>query len=328
MRVNAIDKRLPVVFATLLSPAAPTRTLAHAASDGPPPTDALGIALAWRLDVPILLGLAAASAFYLSAARSVNAAHGENRWPARRTAAFLVGLVAIAVALLSPVDTLSDDLLTVHMVQHLLLVSVAAPLFALSGIGTLALRAARADVRKRYLLPFLHSRLIAALTFPVVGWAALVIVMWASHFTALYNNALLDEGIHAVEHLLYLAAASLFWWPLLSPDPLRWRLHPGVKFIALLAQVPTMSFLAITIIGAPAPLYPAYIGRTDAFGIDALTDQWIAGSLMWAGGDFALVLPIVVILVALVRHDEAEARRVDARLDRERARALRQKKGT
>jgi len=327
-RSNRVRPALLAVLATLLSTALPPSALAHGASEGPPPTDPVGIALAWRLDMPILLGIAAAGAFYLSAVRSVNAAHGHNRWPVRRTAAFLVGLVAIAVALLSPVDTLSDDLLTVHMVQHLLLVSVAAPLFALSGIGTLALRATPADVRKRYLLPFLHSRLVAALTFPVVGWVALVLVMWASHFSALYNSALLDEGIHAVEHLLYLAAASLFWWPLLSPDPLRWRLHPGVKFIALLAQVPPMSFLAITIIGASTPLYPAYIGRTDAFGLDALTDQWIAGSLMWAAADFALIPPIVLILVTLVRHDEAEARRVDARLDRERARALSHKKGT
>jgi cytochrome c oxidase assembly factor CtaG len=89
-----------------------------------------------------------------------------------------------------------------------------------------------------------------------------------------------------------------------------------------------MSFLAITIIGAPTPLYSAYLGRTDAFGVDALTDQRIAGSLMWVAGDLALLLPIIAILVALVRHDEAEAKRMDAHLDRQRVLALSRKKET
>lgn len=260
--------------------ALPATALAHGISQGPPPTDALGIALAWHVDLSMILALAIAVAAYVAAVRSVDAAHASNRWPRRRTAAHVVGLVAVGLALLSPVDSLSDDLLTVHMVQHLLLVAVAAPLFAASGIGTLALRAASADTRERYFLPFLHSRLVTALTFPVIGWVAFAGVMWGSHFSTLYNAALLDDGAHAIEHLLYLVAASLFWWPLLSPDPLRWRLHPGAKLLALLAQMPPMSFLAVTIIGASAPLYAAYLGRTDAFGIDALSDQRIAGSLM------------------------------------------------
>jgi cytochrome c oxidase assembly factor CtaG len=319
---------LALGLAALGALVAPQRALAHGASQGPPPTDPLGIALAWHIDIPMLLALVIAGALYLSAVQSVNEAHPANRWPRRRTAAFVTGLVAIGLGLLSPIDTLSDDLLTVHVVQHLLLVSAAAPLFALSGIGTLALRAARSDVRARYLLPFLHSRFVAALTFPVVGWIAFAGVMWGSHFTTLYNTALLDEGVHAIEHLLYLAAASLFWWPLLSPDPLKWRLHPLARFVALLAQMPPMSFLAVTIISANAPLYSAYLGRTDAFGLDALADQRIAGSLMWVTGDLALILPGVVILLGLVRHEEAEAKRIDALLDRERAKALAQKKGT
>lgn len=312
-------RRARSVLATLgLALAAPAPTLAHGASQGPPPTDPLGIALAWHVDLTLILALAVAAAVYLSAVRSVDAAHVGNRWPRRRTAAYLAGIVAVGLALLSPVDTLSDDLLTVHMVQHLLLVAVAAPLFAASGIGTLALRAAPADLRQRYLLPFLHSRLVTALTFPVVGWLAFAGVMWGSHFTSLYNAALLDDGIHALEHLLYLAAASLFWWPLLSPDPLRWRLHPGARLIALIAAMPPMSFLAVTIASAGAPLYAAYLGRTDAFGIDALTDQRVAGSLMWVTGDLALLIPAAYVLLLLVRHEEAEAKRVDARLDRER----------
>lgn len=311
--------RVASALALLTLGIAPVAVSAHGAGQGPPPTDAFGILMAWHIDLPMILGLAIAAAAYLSAVRSVNEAHQSNHWQRRRTVAFLVAVVAVALALLSPIDTLSDDLLTVHMVQHLLLVSVAAPLFAASGIGTLALRTATSDVRNRYLLPFLHSRLVAALTFPVIGWVAFAGVMWGSHFSTLYNAALLDDGLHALEHLLYLAAASLFWWPLLSPDPLRWRLHPGAKLIALLAQMPPMSFLAVAIISANAPLYAAYLGRTDVFGINALDDQRLAGSLMWLTGDFAFLVPAAFLLLVLFRHEEQETKRVDARLDRARA---------
>lgn len=297
----------------------PVPVTAHGIGGGPPPTDPLAIAIAWHIDLPVIAGLVIAGLVYIEAVRSVDAAHPGNRWQRRRTVAFLSALVAIGLALLSPIDTLSDDLLTVHMVQHLLLVAIAAPLFAYSGIGTLALRAASDDVRRSYLLPFLHSRAVSWLTFPVVGWVAFVGVLWGAHFTNLYNAALLDDGVHAMEHVLFVAAACLFWWPLLSPDPLRWRIHPGGKLVALLAQMPPMSFLAVTIISASAPLYPAYLGRSDAFGLDALADQRIAGSLMWITGDLALLIPGAFLLVAFARHEEDEAKRVDARLDRARA---------
>ena len=299
--------------------ALPAAAAAHGIGGGPPPTEPLAIALAWHIDLPVIAGLVIAGLLYIEAVRSIDAAHPGNRWPTRRTAAFVIALLAIGLALLSPVDTLSDDLLTVHMVQHLLLVAIAAPLFAFSGIGTLALRAAPNDIRKSYLLPFLQSRVVSWLTFPVVGWVAFVGVLWGAHFTSLYNAALLDDGVHAIEHLLFMAAACLFWWPLLSPDPLRWRIHPGGKLLALLAQMPPMSFLAVTIISASVPLYAAYLGKPDAFGLDALADQRIAGSLMWITGDLSLLIPGVFLLAAFARHEEDEAKRVDARLDRARA---------
>lgn len=303
--------------------AAPAVVTAHGSGQGPTPTDAIGILSAWHLDVPVILGLSIAAAAYIGAVRSVDTAHKRNPWPRRRTAAFLGAIVALVLALLSPIDTLADDLLTIHMIQHLLLVSVAAPLFAASGIGTLALRAATAETRNRVLLPILHGRIVTALTFPVVGWLAFASVMWGSHFSSLYNAALLDDGLHAVEHMLYLTAASLFWWPLLSPDPLRWRLHPGAKILALVAQMPSMSFLAVAIVGASTPLYAAYLGRSDAFGLDALADQRLAGSIMWLLGDAAFLIPIGYLLVVLLRHEEAETKRVDARLDQARAAAAR-----
>lgn len=311
---------LPGVAAVLAAGLLPVTVQAHA-PDQPLPTDPLGLALAWQFDVPLVAGLGLATLAFLAAVRAVNRAHPSNRWPVRRTAAFILAIGALALALLSAIDALSDDLLTVHMVQHLLLVSVAAPLLAASGIGVLAMRVASADVRKGVLLPLLHSRVVSAVTHPVVGGLAFVVVLWGSHFTELYNLALVDEGVHAFEHFMYLGIAALFWWPLLSPDPLRWRLHPGVKLAALLIQIPPMSFLAVTVISAGRPLYPAYLGRPEQFGLDVLTDQQMAGSLMWVVNDFAFLIPAAFILVQLVRHEERETKRVDAQLDRARREA-------
>ena len=296
----------------------PMPVAGHGAADGPPPTDPISIALAWHLDVGVLAALAVAGVLYLGAARATTAAHPTNPWQLRRAAAFMGALVAIGLALLSPIDTLSDDLLSVHMVQHLLLVAIAAPLIAASGIGTLALRAASATVRRRFLLPVLHGRIVALVTFPVVGWVAFAGVMWGTHLSSLYNAALLDDSIHAVEHGLYVAAALLFWYPLLSPDPMRVRLHPAAKLAALIAQMPPMSFLAVTILNAQSPLYSAYVGRSDVFGIGPLADQQLAGGLMWITGDLALLVPAAFVLLAWARHEEREAKRVDARLERER----------
>ena len=296
----------------------PVAVSGHGASAGPPPTDAVSIALAWHVDLPVIVALLGAGVLYLAAARSTSRAHPKNPWPVRRTAAFLSALVAAGLALLSPFDTLSDDLLSVHMIQHLLLVAVTAPLIAASGIGTLALRAAPAGIRKRFILPALHSRLVALVTFPVVGWVGFVGVMWGTHLSTLYNAALLDDAVHAVEHGLYVSAALLFWYPLLSPDPIRLRLHPAAKLAALIAQLPPMSFLAVTLLNASAPLYSAYQGRSEVFGIGQLADQQLAGGLMWITGDLALLVPAAFVFRAWVRHEEGEATRVDARLDRAR----------
>ncbi len=86
--------------ALALAVLAPAGALAHGAAQGRPPTDPLGIALAWHLDVSLILGLAAAAAAYLSAARSVGAAHRANPWPRRRTVAYLAALAAVGLALL------------------------------------------------------------------------------------------------------------------------------------------------------------------------------------------------------------------------------------
>lgn len=285
----------------------------------PVPEDAIGFLLAWHADPWVIVPVALAAWGYLELVRSVNRRHPTNPWPRVRVGFWLGGLLAIVLALLSPIDAFSEHLLTVHMVQHMLLTVVAPPLLAASGIGTLLLRAASPRTRHRLLLPIMHGPL-SVLLFPPIGWIAFAAVLWGSHMSGLYNLALVDPTIHVLEHVMYLAAATLFWWPIFSPDPLRWRLHPGVRLLLVFGQLPSMSFLAVVLLTAPAVLYPAYVGRAELFGIEALVDQQAAAALMWVMGDMALIGAALLIVAEWMRRAEGQDARVDARIARSRER--------
>ena len=319
VRGGAAAPAFGVAALAALSLAAAPAALAHGTAGQPPPTDPVSILTAWVFDPLPILGIVASTALYLAAVRRVDREHPGNRWPRRRTAAFLIGAVSILLALVSPVDALADDLAWVHMVQHSIIVFLGAPLVVSSGIGTLALRAASLATRDRYLLPFLHSRLTTAITFPLVGWLAMPVVMWGTHYSDIYNAALLDPTTHALEHVAYLVAAILFWTPIFSPDPLRWRLPPPAKILYLLSQMPTMSWLAVSILNASVVLWPAYLGRSIAFGMQPLADQQLSGAIMWGLGDGAFMIAMGLVIWEWMKAEEVESARVDARLDREKS---------
>lgn len=318
-RLGAITGGIAV--GALVLPALSVPVLAHA-GELDLPTDPVGIATAWNVDPVLIVPLLLSAAGYLWLVRTVGREHPANRWPARRTAWWLLGLASIALALLSPIDTYSDVLLTVHMIQHMLLTSVAPILLASSGIGTLVLRAAGRARRDRVFLPILRSHVVSVLTFPLVGWVAYATIMWGSHFSSLYNLSLVDERVHALEHFGYLFAACLFWWPVFSPDPLRWRMKPLPALGYVLTQMPQWSFLAAALLNASRPLYPAYVGRTSLFGIDPLVDQQAGAALMWVMGDMAFIVALVLIVRAWLAEEEASSARIDARLDRERGEGI------
>src|SRR5688572_4624453 len=155
--------------------ALPSTASAHGAVPHEPPT--LGVLLlGWRFDPLIGGGLLVAGAGWVALVRRISQRHPDHPVPAVRTMAFLGGLAAIAFALLSGIERYDTTLFSVHMVQHLLLLLVAAPLLALAAPVTQLLRAASPSARRRWLLPVLHSTPIAALGHPVVAWMTFTLV--------------------------------------------------------------------------------------------------------------------------------------------------------
>jgi cytochrome c oxidase assembly factor CtaG len=274
----------------------------------------LGIILStWSGDPLPWIGVLLATLLYLAAVVTVNRAHPTTRLSGWRIAAWLSGVGAIAIALVSAVDVYAESLFSVHMVQHLLLAMVAPPLLALGAPMTLALRAASPQVRRSLLLPVLHSWPVRAVSWPPVGWILFAVAMWATHFSPLFNAALENHALHSVEHLIYLAAGVLFWWPVIAADPLRWRLSPIGRMAYLAAQMPLNTAVGLAIYFAPGILYPHYASPGRTWGPDPLTDQQLAGIVMWGLGDVILLGALVLAVEAWLRADEKRSRRTRER---------------
>ncbi len=198
---------------------------------------------AWTFDPMVVAGLGAAGVLYL---RGVRRVRRPDRKLANRAACFIGGLVVIWIALQSPIDSYADTRLSVHMGQHLLLTMIAAPLLVLGAPVTLLLRAA------------------------TVSWAQFALVLWVSHFSPLYEAAVRSTGVHALEHMLYIASAVLFWSPVAGLDPSPKRLSHPARLLYLFLAMPQASFLGLAMWGTSRVLYPSYQA---ALGAAALDDQ-------------------------------------------------------
>jgi putative copper resistance protein D len=288
--------------------------------DVPPDPPSVGALLfGWSFEPVLVLPLLALAVGWWRLLGAANRAHPDHRVPTIRRYAFLAGLAAIAVALQSGIERYDTTLFSVHMVQHLVLALVAPPLLALGAPVTQLLRAASPALRNRWLLPVLHSRLVSFLSHPVVAGLVFVAVMWATHFSPLFDRALEDRLVHDLEHGLFLGSAILFWWPVVGQDPAPHRMgHPG-RMLYLFLQMPLNSFLAMAILFANTPLYPHYASLGAPYGIDVLADQRLAAGLMWFIGDVLFLAALLAVLFGWMRSEERGAAGADRRADPERA---------
>jgi putative copper resistance protein D len=315
LRTSAAAPAAAAVLA-LLACAAPA--LAHGTVDVGPPTVG-GLLFGWTFEPIIAIPLLVAASAWIAAVRAVNAAHAANPVPPLRTAAFFGGLVAIAVALMSGIERYDTVLFSAHMVQHILLTLVAPPLIALGAPITLLLRVARPETRRRWILPVLHSRVVRVVSFPVVAWVLFAGVMWATHFSPVFDRALEDPLVHDLEHVAYLVAGFLFWWPAIGLDPSPWRMSHPVRALYVFLQMPQNTFLAVAILSATAPLYPHYATLVRPWGPTPLADQQAAAGIMWFIGDLIFLMAILGLVAVWMRHEERTTAAADRRADAQRA---------
>jgi putative membrane protein len=239
------------------------------------------------------------------------AGHEPPRW---RLALYTLGLATVTGALLG-LDDLADERFSVHMVQHLLLIMVAAPLVLLGNPLPLILWGLPRGIRRalaRTLRPGARFRAaLAALTFLPVAGILYVATVWAWHLPLMYDAAAAHELVHVVEHAMFLTAAIFFWWPIVQPAPrLRPRPYPGLQILYLLLATAQNTALGMALTVPERAFYPHYVRLAATLGISPVDDQLLGGGLMWTMGHMYL-LPILVILYNLSRdaareHDRSE----------------------
>jgi len=219
------------------------------------------------------------------------------------------------VALDGPPDALSEAAFSMHMVQHLLLEMVAAPLLLLGGPLTLLLLADPPWLPRRVLARVLRSRAIRFLAHPVTALSLFSLVLVGSHLTRVYNLALEHQGVHEAEHVAYLATALLFWWPAIGVDPAPHRLSYPARLLYLFLVMPVMAYLGIAITSASRVLYPYYATHLPPWGASALADQQVAGWLMWESGAITLIPAMGLILLRWLDDEERTQARRESRRD-------------
>lgn len=214
-------------------------------------------------------------------------------------ARFFAGLAVLLLALNGPLHDLSDYyLFSAHMVQHLLLTLVAAPLLLAGTPGWMLDRA---------IAPLLRWDLgrfaVRAATRPVPALALYAVALIAWHMPGPYEAALEVHRWHVVEHLILIATAVLAWWPILSASALAPRLHYGAQLLYLFAFGVPMTVVASMITGAEQVLYPWYAAAPRLWGLAPLADQRLGGVIMWVP---AGLIPLVAFTVVFFRWVAAE----------------------
>jgi putative membrane protein len=224
------------------------------------------------------------------------------------TAAFLAGLVTIVLALDSPIDGYADQLFWVHMVQHVLLLTVAPPLILLGRPWPRMWRALPIDVRTavgRGVARARWSAPLRALARPKPAWVLFnaAIVLW--HIPGAYDATLRSATIHQLEHATFFFTGLLFWARVIDPGPLRPRLVWPARIACVVGAMVVGWGLAIALVLSPDPLYGHYAALAHRpGGISALTDQQVAGGIMWVPGSLAYG---VAMLIGFYRWLEPES---------------------
>ncbi len=255
----------------------------------------------WSPEPSVLLVVTLAAGAYFVRWRRARSSAGARAAPGWRAWLFGTGLVAVLAALVSPVDRLGEQLLVMHMVQHLLLLDVA-PVLIILGLTKVILRPAT-----RHLVAL--ERAAGWLGHPAFAVAFYVGAMWAWHVPALYDAAVRHPAVHVLEHLCFALAGGLYWWHLLSPIRSRVGLSGMGSAVYMASTKVLVGTLGIVLAFAPGTLYPLYAHGPHYWGLSAHDDQAAAGMLMALEQSLVMGAALALLFArALVESERQEQR--------------------
>jgi putative membrane protein len=267
---------------------------------------AAGTPYSWSFEPQVVVWLLLAAGLYRRRFRALHSSgRGARAATARdygRAAAFGAGLIVLALALMSPIDTLGERrLFSVHMAQHLLIMDVA-PILLLLGLSR---RIMRPLVRR--LRPLEDALGYAA--HPITVLVLMVGVIWAWHLPALYDLALENPWVHELEHLAFFAAGTAFWWYVIEPIPPRHRLE-GMGTIAYVAGAKLLlGVLGLVLAFSPSSFYDFYERAPRTWGLTALEDQNVGGLVMMLEQTLVLATFFAILFARMIERSEQVQRR-------------------
>ena len=255
--------------------------------------------ITWPFDVSVYAGLVVLFFGHAWLAR------GSPDASRKHTLYFLAGLATLWVALETPIDTISDHYLdSVHMLQHVLLAFVAPPLMLLGLSAGMAARIARVPG-------------VRALTEPVQAQvlAAAVMIVW--HLPPLYDTTLRNEGVHVLEHIMFIASGVVLYWPMIDATSAqaRWQMSPGAKLVYMLLATLPQDGVALALIFSRVPFYEYYTSVPRLIpGFTAVIDQTIAGAVLMIFGKVTMAIAALVVFFRWFGAEQAEDRRIESAL--------------
>jgi cytochrome c oxidase assembly factor CtaG len=254
---------------------------------------------------PVVTGLVVVFAvLYLEGVRRVARRHPARPWPWWRTGLFLAGLGVIALATQSGIGVYDDVLFWDHMIQHLLLIMVAPVLLVAGAPVTLLLHASRNPLHT-WAKRAARSRVVSGLTWPAFGIIAYAVTVVGTHLTGVMGKVMTNGLLHDGEHALYLVVGYLFFLPLVSREPVRWRLSYPVALLVLFLTMPIDTFAGLMLTYSAAPI-PG-LGPRPSWAPSALSDLHSGGAVMWIGGDGIMFVLMMVVFLAWSRDSRAHA---------------------
>lgn len=275
--------------------------LLHGVFSGPFP-------LAWEFEPLITTLLILSAALYVAALRRITRL-GVRRVPRSYPVCFFVGLAALALALIGPLDAYNENSFALHMAQHVTMMLVAAPLLVLGRPAHIALWALSPQWSGRIARPILRRgwlrAILTALTHPIVVLLLITVNLVLWHLPGFYVAALESDLIHEIEHVLFMGTSLLLWWVIVDPIPRHHKLRPDHAIAILFVTGTVGNLLSLYLLFAPSVLYSYYLTNETIWGMTQLADQRVGGLVMLVAG--AVVFYGAMILVIVTSYSDTQS---------------------
>jgi cytochrome c oxidase assembly factor CtaG len=267
----------------------------------------------WHFESVPLAGIVIGAMLYAVGRRRLRGQYPRESW---RVWAFALGMLSLTAAVVPPIGGLTEELFWVHMVQHLLIILVGAPLVLLGTPLVPILWGLPWEWRRKVGQLLVPGRPVAkvldALTHPWVAMGLFLGTLTVWHVPVLYDAAQGSSPIHYLEHIFFFGTAVLYWWPLVHPMGGPRRLGYGLGILYTIPPLLQNNVLGALISLSQHPIYATYLNAPRIGGLSVVEDQQLGGLIMWVPGGFYWAIPFFTMLVLFLQHEESQTRRAEA----------------